>query len=94
MERYDALRAWRSIRARQRGVEPDVIFTNDQLMTIARQAPKTVEALQTLGIMGPWKLGEYGERHPTSVSLDMSRWKTSKLVPVSPLHREEQPPCN
>lgn len=61
MERYDSLRAWRSIRARQRGVEPDVIFTNDQLMAIARQAPKTVDVLQTLGIMGPWKLGEYGE---------------------------------
>ena len=61
VERYDALRAWRSDRARQRGVDSDVIFTNDQLMAIARQAPKTVDALQTLGIMGPWKLGEYGE---------------------------------
>ena len=60
VERYDALRSWRSGRARQRGVEPDVIFTNDQLMAIARQAPKTVDALETLGIMGPWKLGEYG----------------------------------
>ena len=38
-----------------------MIFTNDQLMAIARQAPKTVDALQALGIMGPWKLGEYGE---------------------------------
>lgn len=61
VERYDALRAWRSDRARQRGVDSDVIFTNDQLMAIARQAPKNVNALQTLGIMGPWKLGEYGE---------------------------------
>ena len=60
VERYDALRSWRSDRARQRGVDSDVIFTNDQLMTIARQAPKTVEALQALGVMGPWKLGEYG----------------------------------
>jgi len=37
-----------------------VIFTNDQLMAIARQAPRSVDALQTLGVMGSWKLGEYG----------------------------------
>lgn len=60
VERYDALRAWRSNRARQRGVDPDVVLTNDQLMAIARQAPKTTAALQELAVMGPWKLNEYG----------------------------------
>lgn len=59
-ERFDALRLWRTERARQRGVEPDVILTNDQLMTIARQSPTTVEELAATQVMGPWKLQEYG----------------------------------
>ena len=61
VDRFDALRAWRTDRARQRGVDPDVILTNDQLMTIARQAPATIDALAATNAMGPWKLGEYGE---------------------------------
>ena len=61
VERYDALRAWRGQRARQRGVDPDIILTNDQLMAIARQAPKTTDDLRALAVMGPWKLGEYGD---------------------------------
>jgi len=61
VDRFDALRSWRTERARQRGVDPDVILTNDQLMTIARQAPTTVEALAATNAMGPWKLSEYGE---------------------------------
>jgi ribonuclease D len=61
VDRFDVLRGWRTERARQRGVDPDVILTNDQLMTIARQAPATVEALAATNAMGPWKLSEYGE---------------------------------
>ncbi len=59
-ERYDALRAWRTERAFQRGVDPDVILTNDQLMTIARQAPVSLEEMAAAHVMGPWKLHEYG----------------------------------
>lgn len=61
INRYDALRTWRTEQARQRGVDPDVILTNDQLMTIARQAPDTTEALAATNAMGPWKLQEYGD---------------------------------
>lgn len=61
IDRYDALRAWRTDRARQRGVDPDVILANDQLMTIARLAPASLEDLAAANIMGPWKLGEYGD---------------------------------
>lgn len=61
VDRYDALRAWRTERARQRGVDPDVILTNDQLMTIARLAPDSLEGLAAANVMGPWKLGEYGD---------------------------------
>lgn len=61
VERFDALRAWRKERARQRGVDPDVVLTNDQLMTIARQVPTTVAALAAIDVMGAWKIQEYGE---------------------------------
>lgn len=58
---FAALRAWRTARARARGVEPDVVLTNDQLMAIARQTPQTIDALAAIQVMGPWKLREYGD---------------------------------
>jgi ribonuclease D len=58
--RYDRLRAWRSQRAVERGVEADVVLTNDVLQVIARASPATLEMLGALGVMGPWKLDEYG----------------------------------
>jgi ribonuclease D len=61
LTRYEALRSWRSERARQRGVDPDVVLTNDQLMTLARLAPTSVPMLATSGVMGAWKVEEYGE---------------------------------
>jgi ribonuclease D len=61
IDRYEALRAWRTERARQRGVDPDVVLTNDQLMIIARQAPASLEDLAATGVMGAWKLQEYGD---------------------------------
>jgi ribonuclease D len=61
LDRFDALRAWRTEQARERGVDPDVILTNEQLMTIARQAPATIEALTAINVMGSWKLSAYGQ---------------------------------
>jgi ribonuclease D len=54
------LRAWRSARAAERGVDADVVLTNQALMTIARAAPLGVEQLAALGVLGAWKLEEYG----------------------------------
>lgn len=58
--RYERLRAWRGQRAAERGVEPDVVLTNEILMLIARACPATPAALAALGILGAWKLEEYG----------------------------------
>lgn len=58
--RYDRLRAWRANRAAARGVEADVVLTNDALMAIARVAPENLEALAEVGVLGEWKLEEYG----------------------------------
>ncbi len=58
--RYEALRHWRTQKAEERGVEPDVILTNSKLMTIARANPISLEALAQLGVLGPWRLQAYG----------------------------------
>jgi ribonuclease D len=60
VNRYDRLRAWRSQRAVERGVETDVVLTNEALLAIARAVPTSLEMLEGLGVMGPWKLDEYG----------------------------------
>jgi ribonuclease D len=60
VQRYDRLRAWRGQRAAERGVEADVVLTNEALLTIARAAPSSLSVLNGLGVMGPWKLEEYG----------------------------------
>ena len=58
--RYEALRGWRTQKAQERGVDPDVVLTNDKLLTIARSHPQTVAELKKLGVLGPWRLQTYG----------------------------------
>lgn len=58
--RYEALRNWRTAKAAARGVDPDVVMTNDVLRTIANANPASMEDLQNLGILGDWRLREYG----------------------------------
>jgi ribonuclease D len=57
---YDRLRAWRAERAADRGVEPDVVMNNQALMAIARAAPTALDQLAAVGVLGAWKLEEYG----------------------------------
>lgn len=60
MERYSALREWRKQRANQRGVESDVILSKNILWLLARNAPRTIDDLQGIPGMGPWRLSHYG----------------------------------
>lgn len=60
MARFDALRAWRRKKAHERGVEPDVVASNEALMTLARLCPRTPEELGRAGVWGPWKQCTYG----------------------------------
>lgn len=59
--RLGKLKEWRKERAAKRGVETDVIVSNDALMAIARKNPRTLEALIETSGLGPWKANEYGE---------------------------------
>jgi hypothetical protein len=41
-------------------VEADVVLTNEILLAIARAAPTSLDMLEQLAVLGPWKLEEYG----------------------------------
>ena len=58
--RYEALRRWRADRARQDGKPAYVIFTNNQLLAIARRAPTTIAALGEVPGVGDAKLEAFG----------------------------------
>jgi ribonuclease D len=61
LARYEALRQWRTRKAGERGVDPDVIMTNSTLMAIAWANPDTMQALEALDILRPWRLSAYGD---------------------------------
>ncbi len=58
--RYDSLRKWRTQTAEERGVAPEIVLTNGTLMEIAKRQPRSVEELQKLRDIGPWKAETYG----------------------------------
>ncbi len=60
LARYETLRQWRNNVAAKRGVEPDVIINNHTLMDIARRNPKTLNNLNTMGVLGDWQFETYG----------------------------------
>ncbi len=60
LARYDRLRAWRKRTAEARGVEPDVVMTNQVLMGIARAHPRDLAELEATHLLGPWRLQTYG----------------------------------
>jgi ribonuclease D len=71
LDRYEELRQWRTRTARRRGVDPDIIFNNETLMSIAKLAPDSTDTLQEISQIGPWKAKTYGSqvldiiaRHP------------------------------
>jgi ribonuclease D len=61
LRRYEALRAWRKLRAEARGVEPDVILPNSVLMALARRAPATAKALARVEGLDDWQRRTYGD---------------------------------
>jgi ribonuclease D len=61
VERYEALRAWRKKVAAEREVDVDVVVCNAVLWKLAEQNPRTIEDLQAIEGLGPWKRKAYGE---------------------------------
>jgi ribonuclease D len=60
LARFERLRAWRAATAAHRGVEPDVVLTNQVLMALARACPTTMAELEATRLLGPAKLRSYG----------------------------------
>ena len=57
----DALRAWRTQRAKKRGVDVARVATTNLLTVIARASPDDLDALAAVDGVEPWRLREYGE---------------------------------
>ena len=58
-KRHEALLTWRKDMARERGVESDVILGRKALEEIARSGPESMEELQALNVLGPWRKKHY-----------------------------------
>ena len=59
-DRYAALHAWRKGVALSRGVESDVILSKRSMWTIARRKPASVDDLEGIPGLGPWRRATYG----------------------------------
>lgn len=57
---FQALRAWRTEKARAEGVPPYLVATNAELEAIATRKPKTLEDLAGVKGFGKLKLEKYG----------------------------------
>ena len=60
LNRFDALRRWRTETARTRGVDPDIVLPNSTLLTIAQHNPSSLEELAAVPELGAWKTENYG----------------------------------
>jgi ribonuclease D len=58
--RFEALRAWRNATAEARGVEPDIVLTNQTLWTVASANPRNRRDLDRVDFLAPWQVDEYG----------------------------------
>jgi ribonuclease D len=70
--RFDALRRWRTETAAARGVDPDIVFSNETLVQISASRPDSVAALAAFPAIGRWKAKTYG---PAVLEMLKSRGK-------------------
>jgi ribonuclease D len=61
LTRYDKLHTWRKIRARNRGVESDVIVSRTALEAIATTNPRTMAELSQIEELSDWHCQTYGK---------------------------------
>jgi len=58
---YTVLREWRRDKAAAREVESDVIVPRESLWVMAERMPTTLDEMQSIPGLGPWRLATYGE---------------------------------
>lgn len=59
--RFEALRAWRNALAEARGVEPDMVLTNQMLWAVAHRNPRSQADLVGDGLLARWQVDEFGD---------------------------------
>ena len=59
--RFEALRTWRNVTAEARGVEPDIILTNQILWAIAHKNPRSRADLDGGDPLARWQVDEFGD---------------------------------
>jgi superfamily II DNA helicase RecQ len=57
----NALRAWRTARARADQIAPFIVFHDSTIEAIAERRPRTIPELRRVPGIGPMKLDRYGE---------------------------------
>jgi ribonuclease D len=58
--RFEALRSWRNATAEERGVEPDIVLTNQALWMVVNRNPRSKADLARDNLLAPWQLEEFG----------------------------------
>jgi ribonuclease D len=59
--RFEALRAWRNAAAEARGVEPDIVLTNQTLWGVAHRNPRRKADLTGDDLLASWQVDEFGD---------------------------------
>jgi ribonuclease D len=59
--RFESLRTWRNATAEARGVEPDIVMTNQTLWAVAQRNPHSHGDLVSGDLLAPWQIDEYGD---------------------------------
>jgi ribonuclease D len=59
-ERFVRLREWRNQRADALNVEPFIVASNRLLVTLAREAPGSLDTLRKVPGIGSWRIDDYG----------------------------------
>ena len=59
--RFEALRTWRNATAEARGVEPDMVLTNQSLWAVAQRNPRSRAELTHDALLAHWQVDEFGD---------------------------------
>jgi ribonuclease D len=59
--RFESLRAWRNITAEARGVEPDMVLTNETLWAVAWRNPGCLTDLADVELLARWQIDDFGD---------------------------------
>ncbi len=59
--RFEALRTWRNTTAQTRGVEPDIVLTNQTLWSVACSNPRSHTELSHGSVLARWQVDQFGD---------------------------------